>query len=134
MCDYLNNILQDQKGSTFVIDSAKCHLTNSVSEQITQLGLNKAIVPPRMTNLLQPADVCWLASIKKQLHTKWNQWFLSDQHEFNLNNNMRSPGYAVCINWLSEIWEQFPENMISDSFKYCGITASASRSLVEYIG
>ncbi|CAF0834120.1 unnamed protein product [Brachionus calyciflorus] len=34
-----------------------------------------------MTNLLQPADVCWFASIKKEYHNKWNKWFLQDDED-----------------------------------------------------
>ena len=31
-----------------------------------------------MTNLLQPADVCWFSSIKKSYKAKWMDWFIYD--------------------------------------------------------
>jgi hypothetical protein len=63
------------KGTSLVIDSAKCHLTQKVNDKMLELGLKKIVVPPRMTNLLQPADVGWFANIKKELHHKWNEWY-----------------------------------------------------------
>ncbi len=36
--------------------------------------------------------------------------------------NIRSPGYALAITWISEIWEQFPRDLIVRSFQLCGIT------------
>ena len=32
---------------------------------------NLIIIPPRMTNLLQPADVCGFSEFKKAYHVKW---------------------------------------------------------------
>ncbi len=51
--------------TTLIIDSAKCHLTSKVTAKFFELNLNKELIPPRFTNLLQPADVSWFASIKK---------------------------------------------------------------------
>ena len=36
---------------------------------------------------------------------------------------MKSPGYFQVLKWISEIWDQIERNMISDSFKCCGITS-----------
>lgn len=41
-------------------------------------------------------------------------------------NNTRSPGYALAIKWLSEIWDQFPPHKIINSFDNCGITSQDS--------
>ena len=82
-----------------------------------ELGLKKVFVMPRLTNLLQPADVGWFSVLKNRLHEYWNRWYLSDEHEYTIHGNIRSPGYALCISWLSEIWRDFPENLIVDSFK-----------------
>ncbi|RNA34074.1 hypothetical protein BpHYR1_054421 [Brachionus plicatilis] len=39
-----------------------------VKDELQVNGIVTNFIPPRMTNLLQQADVCWFASIKKQYH------------------------------------------------------------------
>ena len=34
---------------------------------------------------------------------KWNNWFINSEKTYTVHNNPRSPGYALCIQWLSEI-------------------------------
>ena len=37
---------------------------------------------PRLTNLLQPADVCWFSSIKKTYKEKWNHWYIYGEKSY----------------------------------------------------
>lgn len=37
---------------------------------------------------------------------------------------MRSPGYALVINWISQAWDELDTDVIENSFKLCGITQS----------
>jgi hypothetical protein len=37
------------------------------------------------------------------------------------NDNARSLGYALAIQWLSKIWEQFQHYIIIKSFESCGV-------------
>ncbi|RNA33693.1 pogo transposable element with KRAB domain-like [Brachionus plicatilis] len=103
------------------LDSAPCHLTKSVKDELQVNGIVTNFIPPRMTNLLQPADVCWFASIKKQYHNNWNKWFLEDERSFTRFGNTKSPGYVKTISWLSEIWKDFSSTLIIKSFSQCGI-------------
>ena len=59
-----------------IIDSAPCHLTGKVKDFCSQNQIVLLFVPKQMTNLLQPADVCWFAPLKKELKKRWNQWFI----------------------------------------------------------
>jgi len=77
-------------------------------------------VPKRLTNLLQPADVMWFASIKMSYGEKWNEWFIFDEKKLTPHGNMVSPGYAKTIQWLSDIWNEFDSTVIVDSFRKCG--------------
>ncbi|CAF0945799.1 unnamed protein product [Brachionus calyciflorus] len=127
VCSYLRKILGTHKELTdlrnihLVIDSARCHLTSKVNKEFVDLGIEPLFVPPRMTNLLQPADVCWFAVIKKMYHQRWNEWFINEPRTFTRFGNAKSPGYAKCIQWLSDIWKEFNPELISNSFAYCGI-------------
>ena len=79
-------------------------------------------IPKRFTNLLQPADVAWFKPFKAKYTEKWNNWFLtSDNKTYTKNGNMRSPGYAKSIKWLSEIWAEMDSQVIIHSFLNCGI-------------
>ncbi len=74
-----------------------------------------------MTNLLQAADVGWFGPFKKLLKKRWDDWFINDVHSFTVGNNMRSPGYLLCCNWIQEIWSTYESEEIRKSFRYCGI-------------
>jgi len=74
-----------------------------------------------LTNLLQPADVGWFATIKKAYRKLWNHWFTFDNHEYTRHANMKTPGYLLCSKWVSQIWEEFPSDLIKKSFQICGI-------------
>ncbi len=75
-----------------------------------------------MTNLLQPADVSWMRPLKKEFHQKWSNWFLNAEKTKTRFDNIRSPGYAQVIAWVSEIWANLNQNVIRQSFEFCGIT------------
>ena len=74
-----------------------------------------------MTNLLQPADVCWFASIKKDYKKCWSDWYMHEEKNFTRAGNTKSPGYLKCCQWLSIIWRDFDSELIKKSFVVCGI-------------
>ena len=43
---------------------------------------------------------------------------------------MRSPGYVAVITWLSEIWQNFDDQLICESFDTCGITSQTGISSI----
>jgi len=43
----------------FIIGSAKCHVTPKLLNHLENNNIKAIIVPPRFTNLIQPADVIW---------------------------------------------------------------------------
>ena len=67
---YANNL----EKILLLIDSARCHLTAPVYNYCAENGIVLLFIPPRLTNLLQPADVAWFASLKKGYRKKWNNW------------------------------------------------------------
>lgn len=67
ICDYLDLMFADKPHDVLIWDSARCHLTPKVVEKARNLKLNVICIPPRLTNLLQPADVCWFSEVKKVL-------------------------------------------------------------------
>lgn len=49
-----------QKKSLLFLDHAPCHLTNPLQVAALKRNINLEFIPPRMTQLLQPADVSWI--------------------------------------------------------------------------
>ncbi len=82
-------------------------MRKSVDEAFASAGIGKKMIPLRFTNLLQPADVCWFASVKKKLHEKWTDWYINDE---------------------SDIWQSSDSQIISKSFDRCGITSNQNLS------
>lgn len=80
-----------------------------------------------MTALLQPADVCWMRTLKLKFKEKWQLWLIHEPKSLTASGNWRSPGYARAIDWISEIWEEFDNLILRDSFDACGITQSDYR-------
>lgn len=123
ICYYLSMAFADKPNSVLIYDSARCHLTNSVAARARELGISRVIIPPRTTNLLQPADVSWFATIKRAYCSRWTEWAVNEPKSTTAAGNTRSPGYVNAINWLSDIWRAFPVEQIKQSFDNCGITS-----------
>ncbi|CAF0867105.1 unnamed protein product [Brachionus calyciflorus] len=87
--------------------------------------LSKGINGKMLTNLLQPADVAWFSTLRKAYRQEWNNWYIYDEKTYTENQNMRSPGYALAIEWLNNIWQSFEDFKIRDSFALCGISNHA---------
>jgi hypothetical protein len=71
-----------------IIDSARCHKTVKVRDKCRELNIKHFLIPPRLTGLLQPADVCWFASLKKTYHKLWTDWFLNGVKTFTIKNQL----------------------------------------------
>ena len=70
------------------------------------------------------ADVSWIKPLKGMFKQKWLEWMIYGEHSFTVNGNMRSPGYARAIQWISECWESIRTSIIIRSFEVCGISTN----------
>jgi hypothetical protein len=127
ICEFLEIVIKPYMSSNhlekcaILLDAAKCHNTKIVQDKLKQLIITQVHIPPRMTNLLQPADVCWFRPLKSHYHRLWNESFLKGEHTFTRNDNARSPGYVKSIEWLSLMWDHFVSHNIINSFEFCGV-------------
>ena len=65
-----------------------------------------------------------MRSLKQFYHLKWNDWLINSPKSFTDSGNLKSPGYATAVKWISEIWEQIDSNILYASFDQCGITSN----------
>ena len=56
-------------------------------------------------------------------------WLVHAPKSFTTADNMRSPGYAKVVEWISEAWSGLDADMTASSFQRCGIT---SRNFDDY--
>lgn len=120
-------LARNVKSATVVLDHAPCHQTLMVRNTFKDNNIKTIMVPKRMTALLQPADVSWMRPLKLRFKEKWQEWLINEPKSLTASGNWRSPGYARAINWISEIWADFNEEIIRHSFDACGITQSNYR-------
>ena len=99
-----------------LFDSAKCHLTPGVREHLKANKIDLLVIPPLLTNLLQPADVVYFSILKKEYYSKWNESFLYAPKSKTNQGNIYSPGYVQVIDWLSKILAKFEKSSIVESF------------------
>ncbi|CAF1117869.1 unnamed protein product [Brachionus calyciflorus] len=107
-------------------DNAPCHNKDIVLTSAVSKNLRLLKVPPRMTNLVQPADISWFRPLKSKFNRYWTNWFINEEHSYTAKGNMRSPGYACVINWVSEIWKDMDPNLLRDSFEHCGLVDNSN--------
>ena len=126
---FINNILRpfmlryNKRKILLHLDNSPVHKRKDLLKAFYQNKVELSFFPPRMTSLLQPADVSWFRSLKAQYHNKWQEWYLTEPKSFTKSNNMKSPGYGRVIQWISQIWAQFDSKIIVNSFASTGITS-----------
>lgn len=116
-------IVNDLPEINLVVDSARPHSTEKVKLECRQGNINQSLIPPRMTNHLQPADVCWFSQIKCAYHRRWCDWILYEEKTYTKNGNACSLGYVKCIQWLSDIWGEMDPLYIAQGFEACGLAS-----------
>ena len=74
-----------QSKSVLILDNAPCHKTTKVKEKFRESLIDLMYIPPRMTGILQPADVSWFKTLKQEYHKRWTEWYLTDSKTFTSN-------------------------------------------------
>ena len=62
--------------------------------------------------------------LKSSYFRKWNHWIIHEPKTYTPAGNIRSPGYAKVIEWISECWDELDSSLIERSFDHCGITSN----------
>ena len=86
-------------------DSFKCHITDSVKQELAQAKIDPVIVPCGCTKYIQPPDVAWNKPFKAKVTEKYNVWMAVRAHSFTATGNMRGPSHQEIIKWVLEAWE-----------------------------
>ena len=102
-------------------DSFACHLTDSVKEKLAKSKVHVVVVPGGCTKYIQPPDVSWNKPFKGHVTRKYDEWMAEGTHEYTAQGNMKAPPRRKIAEWILEAWQELDRNMISSSFRSCGV-------------
>uniref|UniRef100_A0A914ELT7 DDE-1 domain-containing protein n=1 Tax=Acrobeloides nanus TaxID=290746 RepID=A0A914ELT7_9BILA len=88
----------------------------------------KSLVPGGCTKFIQAADVCWNAPFKAKIRQLYDDWMMHGEKEVTKGGNPKPAPMAEYLQWIVDAWDSLPKELISKSFKSCGITNATDGS------
>ena len=107
-----------KKKSLLVWESFRAHLTDPLKQALPQTNTDIAVIPSRLTSVLQPLNVCLNKPLKDCMRERWMTWIVEGEKSFTLAGNVKAPS------WVLEAWRGLPVEMFAHSFKKCEISNS----------
>ncbi|CAG8632807.1 2269_t:CDS:1, partial [Diversispora eburnea] len=105
-----------------VLYSFEGHKTENVKKKAREENTDLCVIPGELTSTVQPLDVCINKPFKDRLRKKWDNWMIQGNYNFTKLGNIKKPGYNTMCEWIIEAWNDIPSEMVSKSFKKCGIS------------
>jgi hypothetical protein len=142
--DYMKNVILKRPETQLlkqpvllVIDSFSPHVALANSKKYEKNNIFIVIVPPSMTNLLQPLDVVVNKSFQSAYNNKYDDYIRianSSQQNRTKANNIKTPTHKMSIDWIVDWATHVDENMIKKSFDVCGIVSEDSFDIEKLHG
>lgn len=120
-----NKLLSLNDKSLIIFDGAPWHTIKEINDLFNIKNKQLVIIPPDLTNILQPVDICIKSLINNELQKKYTEYMSDD------NNSNQTITRNLIIDWLIDIW--YTENYITtqaifNSFKEAGISINLDGS------
>ena len=103
--------------SLLLLDSCKAHLTAEVKSMISNSRTNLAVIPGGLTGKLQPLDLTVNRSFKLRIRDKWEQWMLTNIHEYTRSGKIKKASYEEICRWIDKAWNGITVDCVQNSFK-----------------
>ena len=113
---------QNHEQSLLVWDSFRAHLTEDVKAALKQRKIDVAVIPGGLTPILQPLDKCLNKPFKDSIRRKYLAWMISGPFEYTPSGKKKAPTRNLVLRWVNEAWREIPAEMVTKSFKTCGIS------------
>ncbi|KAE9546655.1 hypothetical protein FO519_010133, partial [Halicephalobus sp. NKZ332] len=102
--------------SMIILDSARCHLTDNVREEMKQCS-KVAVIPGGLTKFLQPLDISVNKPFKENLRNCWEEWMSATENaEYTRGGKRKRPGYEVVAEWVKTSFEAVSTDTIIHGF------------------
>lgn len=86
-------------------DSFKCHITDSIKEELAQSKIDPVILPGGCTKYIQAPDVASNKPFKAKVTENYDAWMAEGAHSFTAAGNMGGPHRCEIVQWVLEAWD-----------------------------
>ena len=114
------NIAGNNGRSGLLLDDFKFHRTAEFFETMRAGNAHPYMIPPHYTGILQPCDVGINKPLKEGLKKKVSNWRSEKHASLEPGQLIPTPTRKEILCWLKEIWEQFPLEIVKNSFSGSG--------------
>lgn len=105
-----------------VWDSVRGHLTDAVKDLLSRRNVDVAVIPSGLTPVLQPLDKCINKPFKAKVRAQYEAWIVNGPFTYTLSGKKQAPSKEMMLRWIDRAWNEIPVELITKSFKSCGIT------------
>lgn len=117
--------------SVLVLEAFCCHLAGSEKKVLRESRAELFVTPGGMTSQLQLLDVCKL--FKDRNKYSYQDWMRSGEQEVAATGRLKRTSPAVLCGWAAVAWGSIPEELVSHSFKKCGISNTLDGSENDFL-
>ncbi|PFX12383.1 Pogo transposable element with KRAB domain [Stylophora pistillata] len=116
-----------------VWNSSRCHILESVKQELNRTKRDPVIVPGGCTEYVQAPDVSWNKPFKAKVTEKYDEWMANGQHAFTAAGNTRAPPRREIVHWILEAWNDVDKEIIVNDFKSCALSLVVDGSEDELV-
>ena len=97
-----------------------CHRNPELQTKMDEANADRYMITPHYTGLLQPCDFGINKQLKDRLKEKVSDWRREKHENLRPVQLLTSLTRKDIVEWLDEIWQQFPFQIVENPFRGSG--------------